>query len=187
MVAALPSTIKTSGRRRGRRSPSTSLQSGLHLVPASAETVAVTTNPLALGVLALSSLTARLPFMIAAPCASCSATYLPSHPSPHRRSPSLTGESANAATDTAHCETLKHPHSRAQVKQNAPLAFRTDKKNNKFAHPLNRTGRSRFASASASTCGGRLSPSHLISRASQGFCQRGCWTSHVRLSQRLSH
>ena len=38
-------------------------------------------------------------------------------------SPSLVGQGANAATDTAHCDTL-------------PLVFRTDKKNKQFDHPL---------------------------------------------------
>ena len=83
----------------------------------------------------------------------------PSQPSLCCRSPSLTGESANAATDTALCSNiLKHPNMRVQVKQKtARLSHRQEKEK----------GRSHFASA----CGGGLASFCLLLCSSQRLLQ----------------
>ena len=65
----------------------------------------------------------------------CVMTVHVSHHNP-LSSPSLMGESANAATDTAHCETFKHLQLRIRVKQKHCSSF-AQTKNNKFA-PSNR-------------------------------------------------
>ena len=99
----------------------------------------------------------------------------PSQPSPRCCSPSLMGGSANAATDTAHCESLKHPHSHVQVKPNTVSHCQ---ENNKFDHPLGRRARSCLASP----CSRKLSSSYSFFRANQGFFHRGRWASNVLLT-----
>ena len=57
----------------------------------------------------------------------CVMTVQVSHHNP-LCSPSLMGESANTATDTAHCETFKHLHLRTRVKQKHCSSFAQTKK-----------------------------------------------------------
>ena len=71
-------------------------------------------------------------------CDTC--TCLPTHPSPSCCRPSLVGESANAATDTAHCETLKHPSIYNSGEQKLRTSFAETRKTTKQMNQTALTG-----------------------------------------------